>query len=73
MTDLFYAAYLALVIIVVADILKKIQTPVARFLWVFCAIALPLLGPGLWVYVHYVAPAQKRLEKEEKRRMRDKR
>lgn len=62
--DLLLALILALNIIVIADILHKLRGNLERFLWCVAVLALPVFGAGLWLYVQYVEPKRRRLEKK---------
>ena len=73
MSDLLWAAVIAVDIIVIADILNKLRGTVPRFLWIVAVLALPIAGALVWGYVQYYAPQQKKIEKKARERITKKR
>jgi hypothetical protein len=69
MSELFYIAVIAIDILVIADILKKLKAEVPKFLWIVAVLFLPGVGAAFWYYVQYIVPKQKRIERQERKRV----
>lgn len=70
MKDLLWVFIIAIDILVIADVTKKLTGKIERFLWIVAIIALPVIGAGLWIGVQYAVPRNKRLARQRRKRMR---
>ncbi|MBI1289867.1 hypothetical protein GC173_01300 [bacterium] len=64
MSDLLYIVSLLAMIWAVSDVLRLMPAGVARNLWLFAVIVVPILGPLYWYYIQHIEVKRRRVERE---------
>ncbi len=67
MLDLIYVAIIIIDIVVIKDILKKLEGSTERFLWVICVLFLPVIGALYWYQVQYVESSRRKELRQDRR------